>query len=136
MSHNDKRTPHTDALDTLGYLHKEEENRDAIHLAVEQVEAGENLKPGDHIGFGEDGKVYKNRRRAGKALGIVDPFLTEVVLPGELFWLVVYPRQVTSLRHVWVHPDFPEKVEELSLEELSTEDLLAEIGKRATAPKK
>lgn len=136
MSHNDKRTPHTDALDTLGYVHKQEEHRDAIHLAVEQVEAGESLKPGDHIGFGEDGKVYKNRRKVLKNLGIVDPFLTEHVVPGERFWLVVYPRMVTSLRHVWAHPDFAEKQEELSLEDLPIEELLAEIGKRATAPKK
>lgn len=136
MSHTDKRTPHADALETLGYVHKQEEHRDAIHLAVEQVEAGENLKPGDHIGFGDDGKVYKNRRKTAKTLGIVDPFLTETVISGEKFWLVVYPRQVTSLRHVWAHPDFPEKEEQLSLEELNTEDLLAQIGKRATAPKK
>lgn len=136
MSHNDKRTPHTDALETLGYVHSQEEHRDAIHLAVEQVEAGENLKPGDHIGFGSDGKVYRSVRKMNKAVGIVDPFLTSPLISGDKFWLVVYPRQVTSLRHVWAHPDFPEKVEEVSLEELSTEDLLAEIGKRATAPKK
>lgn len=26
MSHNDKRTPHTDALETLGMIHQHDEN--------------------------------------------------------------------------------------------------------------
>jgi hypothetical protein len=41
-------------------------------------------------------------------LGIVDPFLPYGPRKGEQFWLVVFPRQIKSLRHVWSHPDFPE----------------------------
>lgn len=100
----DNRTPHTDALETLGTIHKHEEKRDAIHLGVEPIEAGATLKPGTHVCI-INGKAYS--ARSGKPVGIVDPFLEQPVYPGQRFWLVVYPRQITSLRHVWEHPDFP-----------------------------
>lgn len=102
----DKRTPHTDALETLGMIHTQEEYRDAIHLGVEPVEAGEDIRKNSHIGIGPDGKAYAASHDI-KPLGIVDPFLTRGPRKGERFWLVVYPRQITSLRHVWEHPDFP-----------------------------
>ena len=111
MSHNDKRTPHTDALETLGMIHQHDEKRDAIHLGVEPVEAGEYLDVGAIIGI-KDGKACRSTKHNGiKALGIVDPFLESKVLPGQRFWLVVMPRQITSLRHVWEHPDFPDSRE-------------------------
>ena len=99
----DKRTVHTDALETLGTIITDKEKRDAIHLAVEPVVAGEELKPGEHVGFFEDGTAGKY----GSAIGIVDPFLNKNVQKGKHFWLVVYPRQITSLRHIWEHPAFP-----------------------------
>lgn len=103
----DKRTPHTDALETLGKIHLFDEHRDAIHLGVEPIEAGERLQGGQHIGI-VNGKAYSvNSNPDIKPLGIVDPFLTETVKAGQRFWLVVYPREITSLRHVWEHPDFP-----------------------------
>lgn len=106
----DKRTVSTDALETLGMVHFKPEARDAIHLAVEPVEAGEELKPGEDIGIGDDGKAYGSdmANHGFKRVGIVDPFLPRNVQPGERFWLVVYPRMISSLRHVWDHPDFPE----------------------------
>ena len=105
---SDKRSVSTDALQTLGTLDLgEDAGRDAIHLACEPVIAGENLIPGINIGI-KDGKAYSKNQKGLKMLGIVDPFLTKNVKPGEKFWLIVYPRQITSLRHVWSHPDFPE----------------------------
>ena len=115
MSHNDKRTPHTDALETLGMIHQHEEKRDAIHLGVEPViAASAGLYPGQRIGI-IDGHAYAaGIEWDGKIVpyhGIVDPFLPKGPIPGEAFWFVMAPRMITSLRHVWEHPDFPDSRE-------------------------
>lgn len=99
----EKRKVTTDALETLGNIIGTAEARDAIHLAVEPVEAGVRLAVGAHITL-RDGKAYATAPVDG--VGIVDPFLMRAVAKGERFWLVVYPRQITSLRHVWEHPAF------------------------------
>lgn len=104
----DKRSVATDALAVLGTLIDESVGRDAIHLAVEPVIAGEQLFAGQHIGI-IDGKAYSSNVNL-KKVGIVDPFLTGGVPRGARFLLVVFPRQITSLRHVWEHPDFPIEV--------------------------
>lgn len=102
----DNRSTHTDALATLGTIINAGEKRDAIHLGVEPVNAGEKMMPGDHT-YLQNGFAYPCAPGSPMAMGIVDPFLTDVVKAGERFWLIVYPRQITSLRHVWEHPAFP-----------------------------
>lgn len=131
----DKRSVSTDALETLGTIHTREEKRDAIHLGVEPVEAGEHLNPSEHIGIGPDGKAYSSVDSSVysniKALGVADPFLTRTINPGEKFWLVVYPRQITSLRHCWEHPDFDStEPKVLNIAEMSSEELMQEIQRR------
>lgn len=106
MTNTDKRSVATDALETLGKIIDKNAGRDAIHLAVEPVMAAQKLHAGDHVGFLPSGGVGTG---AKKHLGIVDPFLKSPVQKGQIFWLVVYPRQITSLRHVWTHPDFSEE---------------------------
>lgn len=101
---SDKRNVSTDALETLGTIISEGEKRDAIHLAVEPITAMEKLYPGQDVGLVEGGAGA-----CDKPLGIVDPFLKAPVFPGQRFWLVVYPRQIHSLRHVWTHPAFPDE---------------------------
>lgn len=108
----DKRKVSTDALETLGTIITESEKRDAIHVAVEPVKAGHNLLPGQHVGIA-NGLAYGN---VDKKLGIVDPFIIGPILEGQYFWLLVYPRQITSLRHVWEHPDFSEEEEKENIE--------------------
>lgn len=97
---------HTDALATLGTIITESEKRDAIHLAVYPVESADYFIPSMDCKLDDDGKAAR-ASGAEDGVGIVDPFLREQVKPGEWFWLVVYPRQITSLRHVWEHKSFP-----------------------------
>ncbi len=103
---SDKRKVSTDALETLGTIIDNTQKRDAIHLAVEPVIAGENLYPGAHITV-KDGVATMTK--VGQGLGIVDPFLPELVQKGQRFWFVMYPRAVHSLRHVWTHPAFADE---------------------------
>ncbi len=94
----------------LGQLITGDAARDAIHVAVAPVVAGEDLNPGDRVGIHTDGKVYKECRVG--YTGVVDPYLPEMVREGERFWLFLKPGSVTSLRHVWTHPAFSLKVPE------------------------
>ena len=96
----------TDALETLG-THPIPDNsgRDAIHLAVEPSVAGVRLRPGERVKIDEGFAVPAGH----DATGIVDPFLSDLVQSGQRFWFVLLPRTITSLRHVWSHPAFPEE---------------------------
>lgn len=80
--------------------------RDAIHVAVASVISDERLYPGEHIGLIQGTPHHVSARVT--TLGIVDPFLTHAVLPGEWFWMYLYPRTITGLKHSWAHPAFPE----------------------------
>lgn len=87
----------TDAMETLGTIIPDGGGRDAIHVAVVPTVATERLAPGQHVG--KDGTT-------NNPVGIVDPFLPGPVFKGERFWLLLYPRTITGLRHVWTHPAF------------------------------
>ena len=65
----DKRTVATDALLTLGTIIGPAEKRDAIHLAVEPVIAGEKLRPGDHVVVDSGLAVLVD---PGKLVGVAD----------------------------------------------------------------
>jgi hypothetical protein len=76
----------------LGKKPEPGDRRDAVHVAIIPMTATRRLSPGQHL-----------------ANGIVDPFLTRSIEPGEAYWLLLYPNTVTSLRHVWTHPAFDEE---------------------------
>lgn len=88
---------------TLGKLVEGNPGRDAIHLAVVPMVAGEWLKRGFRVRI-EDGKAFAG---VEGSIGIVDPFLIADVREGQTFWLCLYPKTITSLRHVWEHPQLP-----------------------------
>ena len=80
------------------------EERDAIHLAVAPVTAGQELQPGQHVGFIEGDIV--GPLSGPSNIGIVDPFLTAPDKHGQKFMLCLYPGSVAGLRHDWSHPAF------------------------------
>src|SRR6185503_13211587 len=80
--------------------------RDAIHVAVIPMVAGEILTPGQHVGLAKDGRVIKSNDQ----VGVVDPYLKVSVRSGQRFWLFLYPGSITSLRHEWTHPKFKDAV--------------------------
>lgn len=103
------------ALESLGTTNiPETAGRDAIHIAVIRRVAETRLFPGQHVGV--DGNPSGEN-----TVGIVDPYLGNVVMPGEPFWLLLYPRTITGLRHVWSHPDFDAEVQ--AYETASTPDV-------------
>ena len=98
----------------IGQIIKGEWGRDAIHIAVAPVVATEQLNPGQRIWFVEKGnyeRVCGGGFFTDHAIGIVDPFLTGPVNEGDRFWMFLFPRTITSLRHEWTHPAFPEEEE-------------------------
>lgn len=93
---------------TLGTILTGTHYRDAIHIAIAPVIAQERLFPGQRIGFVKDTDTTLVHRKLGKrAIGIVDPFLTDSVNPGDQFYMFLLPNTVTGLRHEWTHPSFP-----------------------------
>jgi len=78
--------------------------RDAIHVAVAPVEAGENLAVGQRVCLVNNVAVPEFVDNT--AVGIVDPFLPSQVRVGQTFWLFLFPGTITALRHEWTHPAF------------------------------
>jgi len=96
----------------LGKLITGEAHRDAIHIAVAPMVAGERLWPGQDIKL-KYGTSDVALRASGRdygpdmaGIGIVDPFLEGEVNEGERFWGFLSPNSVTGMRHHWQHPAF------------------------------
>lgn len=99
----------------LGKLITSKQHRDAIHIAVAPVAcAVPRLNPGQAVCFDKAGDSTRVRNATKEeAIGIVDPFLKEVVREGQEFWLWLTPGSITSLRHEWTHPCFEDHTGEI-----------------------
>ena len=99
----------SDPINTIGKKLIGDEQKDAIHIAIAPVEAGQDLVPGQrvrvmHIG----GKAMAwECHDDEKCEGVVDPYLTASVKDGDRFWLFLMPGTILGLRHDWTHPAFP-----------------------------
>jgi len=98
----------------LGKIITTEQHRDAIHIAVVPVVAGQTLSPGTKVRLSPTGEAILSGRK--EPIGIVDPFLDRIVAAGEKFWLFLNPGSITSLRHDWTHPAFQDELSERDME--------------------
>lgn len=97
-----------DAVATMGTILTDDVGgRDAVHVAVLAVRASQKLEPGQPVGLRSSTEGEHLALKKINPIGIVDPFLDRNVQIGERFWLYLFPRTITSLRHNWTHPDFP-----------------------------
>lgn len=90
----------------LGATPPENAERDAIHVAVVPMVAGQTLQPGQRVELFTRKTALATR---GVGVGIVDPFRDCAVMCGERFWLLLHPNTVTGMRHHWSHPSFPDE---------------------------
>ena len=88
----------------LGKILKGVTVRDAVHVAILPVVAGEKLDPGQQVDLLSDLRTAHPALVKGSCVGVVDPFLPFAVQPGQWFYLLLPPGSITSLRHDWTHP--------------------------------
>lgn len=100
----------------IGQLQDPVKFKDAVHVAIASVAAGQYLKPGEKIMLDLHNRAIQ--ASSGLAIGIVDPFLNTQVCPGEWFLLWLNPSTATKLHHHWEHPSFPEVAHDQEIEAL------------------
>lgn len=92
----------------LGTIPTGNEGRDAVHVAIVPARAAEILLLGSPVRLNAENKA--EACSPNEAIGIADPFrphLTRKIAAGSWFWMCLYPKTITGLRHVWDHPAFP-----------------------------
>lgn len=124
-----------DAVATMGTILTDDVGgRDAVHVAVIAVAAEEKFAPGQDVGVSTSG----NASARVEPVGIVDPFLKQMVQPGQRFWLYLYPRTITSLRHQWTHPAFQDDAQDVVYStpssKLASEQWLRDFTSKADCP--
>src|SRR5262245_24990334 len=80
--------------------------RDAVHVAIFPATSNTEILPGEHVCLIKDTTDMVVPCGPGRSIGIVDPFLTDPVMRGERFYVLLKPNTVTGLRHEWTHPAF------------------------------
>lgn len=88
----------------LGELLGGGEERDAIHIAIMPARACDYIGAGAHIRVDARGEA---RLDGASPNAVADPFLRHQIYPGQKFYALLFPYTIESLRHEWVHRDFP-----------------------------
>ena len=112
-------------METVSFLGKllpenHEQHRDAVHIAVMSVVAGEELRPGEKIRlmFGTTDVVLSGEYN-DDYIGRADPFLEGwKIEKGQKFWMWLRPGSINGLRHEWTHPTIDGEQKPVSESEL------------------
>jgi len=94
---------------TLGRNPTEVGVKDAIHVAIVSVRAGESLHPGRRVTLNEHREAVND----AKGIGVADPFLKSRIKKGDNLWILMDASQIANVQHTWDHElDFspPERV--------------------------
>lgn len=78
--------------------------RDALHIAVISMPAGDWLNPGEPVRI-YSGTVVGCDRNDKDCIGVVDPYISYAA-KDDLVWVCLNPNTVTTVQHVWEHPAF------------------------------
>ncbi len=96
----------------LGESPSDDAQRDAVHVAVVPLIAGEKyMCRGQRFRLAHDSTTVAlcgeyNEGTLGAAIGIVNPFRKGGLKKGDRFWGFLFPGTVTGMRHEWKHPAF------------------------------
>lgn len=76
--------------------------RDAVHICILPALACsyDTLVAGTPVIISDKGVAFKCEDLT-KAVGIVDPFLQTELNTGDCFWVFIYPKNITNVRHNW-----------------------------------
>lgn len=116
----------------------EEAHRDAIHIAVLPVMCQEDLWPGGYLRFARNSstEVLEADPDSKNAVGIVDPFLKEMIPAGTTFYMFMLPNTITGLRHHWTHPQVdvapPVPTSKLGLTEAEQQRIAIAVAEQLT----
>jgi hypothetical protein len=94
--------------------------RDAVHVAIIPLIAGERLYPGQLFRLAYSQPTIA-LRGSSNSVGVVDPFLRAddvAIEKGVQFWGLLFPGTVTGMRHHWQHPAFDTPSEPMNSSEL------------------
>jgi len=90
----------------IGQLITTSRKRDAIHVAIIPVTAGELMEPGAKVTMDRAGRAVL-AGDCNMGIGYVDPQLQAPVEPGDAFWLFLHHGTIRTLRHEWTSDVFP-----------------------------
>lgn len=104
-------------LPNIGGIPNENAQRDAIHIAVAPMIAGERLYACNCVKLSsvDNGVVIGADNDDPDCIGVVDPFFAAGdgwnkvgVNKGSRVWVFLKPNTISYLRHHWEHPAFTE----------------------------